>query len=58
MSCVRPGVRETNASRVCPVSVLIALDFPAFERPTNATSRPTGGGSVAVCATESSNCAF
>jgi hypothetical protein len=37
------------------VSVLIALDFPAFERPTNATSGPAAGGNPAGFAIEVTN---
>src|SRR5260363_173654 len=36
--CVRPGVLLVKASRFCWQSVLIALDFPAFERPAKALS--------------------
>src|SRR5260363_188924 len=36
--CVRPGVLLVKASRFCWQSVLIALDFPAFERPAKAIS--------------------
>src|SRR5690606_29456484 len=43
-SCVRPGVLLTRASLRAPVTTLIALDFPEFERPTNATSGASGRG--------------
>jgi hypothetical protein len=43
-SCVRPGVLLTRASERWPVSVLSALDLPAFDRPANATSAPSSGG--------------
>jgi len=46
MSWVLPGVLLTLASFFCPVMMLIALDFPAFERPQNATSVPTSGGQL------------
>src|SRR5260364_172692 len=36
--CVRSGVLLVKASRFCWQSVLIALDFPAFERPAKAIS--------------------
>src|SRR5687768_9121930 len=42
--CVRPGVLDVRASFALPVSALIALDLPAFERPANATSAPSSGG--------------
>src|SRR5690349_10338267 len=44
MSCVRPGVLLTNASRRRPASVLIALDLPALERPAKAISGAPGRG--------------
>src|SRR5947209_17362068 len=44
MSCVRPGVLLTKASRFRPVSVLMALDLPAFDRPANAISAMPGRG--------------
>ena len=44
MSRVRPGVRLVRARSRRPVSALMALDFPAFDRPANATSRPRSGG--------------
>ena len=45
MSCVRPGVLLTKARRRRPARALIALDFPAFERPAKATSGAPGLGS-------------
>src|SRR5690606_34133458 len=42
ISWVRPGVLLTRASLRAPVTALIALDLPEFERPTNATSGPSG----------------
>src|SRR6476619_7251122 len=51
MVCVRPGVLLTNASFLRAVIALIALDLPALERPANAISQPTSGGSsVCSCA--------
>src|SRR5689334_574601 len=47
---VRPGVRLTKASLRRPHIALIALDFPALERPTNATSDPMSRGSCSICA--------
>lgn len=44
ISCVRPGVLLVRASLLLSVSVLIALDFPAFERPAKATSEPDSAG--------------
>src|SRR4051812_29751612 len=38
MLWVRPGVLDANASRFCCVSVLMQVDLPALERPTNAIS--------------------
>ncbi|MNT27135.1 hypothetical protein D3C72_1627510 [compost metagenome] len=38
MCCVRPGVREENASRFWLHRMLMAVDLPALERPANATS--------------------
>ena len=53
MSWVRPGVLLTNASRRRPVSVLIALDLPAFDRPANAISGAPGGGNSRESCAES-----
>src|SRR5258707_15894809 len=39
-SWVRPGVCEVRASALRPVSALIRLDLPTFERPANAISMP------------------
>src|SRR6185437_6810856 len=47
-SCVRPGVREVRASALRPVSALIRLDLPTFERPAKAISVPRIGGSEAA----------
>src|SRR6478672_6410965 len=44
MLWVRPGVLEANASRFCCVSVLMQVDLPALERPTNAISGCSCGG--------------
>ena len=44
---VRPGVLLVRANPFRPVIALIALDFPAFERPAKATSTPTSGGNPA-----------
>jgi hypothetical protein len=45
MSWVRPGVLLTKARRRRPASVLMALDFPALERPANAISGLPAPGS-------------
>src|SRR6185312_9332653 len=51
MSCVRPGVLLTKASRRRPASALMALDLPAFERPAKASSgMPGRGSSCGSCA--------
>src|SRR5210317_2655639 len=42
-SCVRPGVLLVRANWRRLTMILIALDFPAFERPANATSTPSSG---------------
>jgi len=55
---VRPGVLLTNAIRLRCASALIALDLPALERPTNATSAPQGGGRLHVAATVVTNSMF
>src|SRR5262245_22028972 len=39
-SCVRPGVCETRTSALRPVSPLMRLDLPTFERPAKAISMP------------------
>ncbi len=45
-SRVRPGVTETRARLVRPVSALIRLDLPTLERPAKAISgRPSFGKS-------------
>jgi hypothetical protein len=41
---VHPGVLLVRESFLLLVSVLSALDFPALERPANATSAPRSGG--------------
>src|SRR4051812_31850107 len=45
MCCVRPGVLEAKARRFCCVSVLMAVDLPALERPTKAISVSSVWGS-------------
>jgi len=57
MCCVRPGILLANASRERFASTLIAVDFPAFERPANAISGGPGGGNCASFAMESANSA-
>src|SRR5215469_722391 len=47
-SWVRPGVCEVRASALRPVSALIRLDLPTFERPANAISAPIMAGSAAT----------
>src|SRR5215469_6072113 len=47
-SWVRPGVCEVRASALRPVSALIRLDLPTFERPANAISSPAMAGSAAT----------
>lgn len=44
MSCVRPGVLPVRANFFWPVSLLMALDLPAFDLPANAISRPASLG--------------
>src|SRR5882672_8908593 len=44
---VRPGVELVRAI-LSPISVLITLDFPTFERPRNATSGRLGAGKCAA----------
>ena len=41
---MRPGVLLVLAKFDWRVNVLIALDFPAFERPAKAISKPSSGG--------------
>lgn len=48
MSWVRPGVRLVRASFEFSVKALIALDFPAFERPAKATSDPASKGALLI----------
>ena len=38
MCCVRPGVFDAKARRLCCVNVLMAVDLPALDRPTKAIS--------------------
>ena len=45
MCCVRPGVFDAKARRFCCVRTLIAVDLPAFERPTKAISGSSVAGS-------------
>ena len=44
MLWVLPGVFEAYASRCCWVKVLMQVDLPAFERPTNAISGTSSRG--------------
>src|SRR5690242_15194041 len=44
-SWVRPGVCEVRASALRLVSALMRLDLPTLERPANAISTPSIGGS-------------
>src|ERR1700739_777280 len=44
-SWVRPGVCEVRASELRVVSALMRLDLPPLERPANAISTPSIGGS-------------
>src|SRR5690349_24610121 len=44
MCCVRPGVLLANASRFWLQRMLMAVDFPAFDRPAKATSGCGVGG--------------
>src|SRR5262249_50218079 len=55
-SCVRPGVCEMLASARRPVSALIRLDLPTFERPANGLWRPRRGGSGAAEPAAAANC--
>src|SRR5262245_43980852 len=57
MSWVRPGVLLAKASRRRPVSALMALDLPAFERPAKAIPGAPGGGSSRGSCTEIVNVA-
>jgi hypothetical protein len=41
---VRPGVLEANAIRLVCVRVLMLVDFPALDRPTNAISGTSKSG--------------
>src|SRR2546423_7267387 len=51
---VRPGVRDVRA-RSLPISALIRLDLPTFERPTTAISGSVGGGNSSGFAAEITN---
>ena len=44
MCWVRPGFLDAKASCFCCVNVLMQVDLPAFERPTNAISGTSSGG--------------
>src|SRR6202007_3433349 len=57
-SRVRPGVLLTRASERRPVSALMALDLPAFERPAKATSAPRSAGNCPGAAALTRNLAF
>lgn len=52
MRRVRPGVLLENANRFWLVSTLMAVDLPAFERPTKQTSGAPGSGSWSSRAAE------
>ena len=51
ISCVRPGVFDARASALRPVSALIRLDLPTFERPAKQTSSRSAGGSPSIATT-------
>ena len=51
ISWVRPGVFEARASALRPVSALIRLDLPTFERPAKQTSARSAGGSPSMATT-------
>src|SRR5262245_36416650 len=55
-SRVRPGVLDVRARTRRPVSALIRLDLPTLERPANATSTPSIGGSEAIDPAAALNC--
>jgi hypothetical protein len=55
-SCVRPGVREMRARFLRPVSALIRLDLPTFERPAKAISTPFMTGNEAGEPAAATNC--
>ena len=48
-SRVRPGVTDTRARLVRPVSALIRLDLPTLERPAKAISGFPSGGRPSMC---------
>ena len=50
MCCVRPGFFDAKASWFCCVSVLMAVDLPALERPTKAISGTSSAGNWLSCA--------
>src|SRR5277367_45957 len=52
---VRPGDCETRASALRPVSALMRLDLPTFERPTKAISGSSGGGIASLFAAPAMN---
>ena len=49
MCWVRPGFLEAKASCFCWVSVLMQVDLPALERPTNAISGTSSSGKKCSC---------
>lgn len=49
MCWVRPGFLEAKASCFCCVSVLMQVDLPALERPTNAISGTSSAGKKCSC---------
>ena len=55
---MRPGVLLVRASFLLLVSVLRALDFPAFERPAKETSLPVSSGHCLIEGALSKNCAL
>src|SRR5882724_3533069 len=55
-SWVRPGVFDVRASALRPVSALIRLDLPTFERPAKAISSPCIGGSRSSVPAAAVNC--
>ena len=54
-SRVRPGSDEARARPWRPVTALIRLDLPTFERPAKATSGTSGGGSWSIWAQPMTN---
>lgn len=53
---VRPGVELVRAT-FDPISELITLDFPTFDRPRKATSGRVGAGNCAALLTAATNLA-